>query len=41
MSYIYIYISNYDRNKFDAKSLKCTFVGYSNDDFGYKLCHIQ
>ena len=33
----YVHISDHDRNKIDVKSLKCTFIGYDVDDFGYKF----
>ena len=33
----YVHISDYARNKLDAKSVKCTLVGYGEDEFGYKL----
>ena len=26
-----------DRNKLEAKSVKCTFIGYGNDEFGYRF----
>ncbi|KAK0593076.1 hypothetical protein LWI29_030396 [Acer saccharum] len=29
--------SDHARNKLDAKSVKCTLVGYGEDEFGYKL----
>ena len=31
-----MHISDNSRNKLDAKSLKCTFIGYSGDEFGYR-----
>ena len=33
----YAYVSDHGGNKLDAKSLKCTFIGYGVDDFGYKF----
>ena len=37
----YVHISDHGRNKLDAKSLKCTFIGYGVDDFGYKFWDYQ
>jgi len=34
----YVYISDHVRDKLDAKSQKCTFIGYEIDEFGYRLC---
>nr|KYP32301.1 Retrovirus-related Pol polyprotein from transposon TNT 1-94 [Cajanus cajan] len=31
------YVLNDDRTKLDAKSIKCTFIGYGTDEFGYKF----
>ncbi|KAL2253255.1 UNVERIFIED_CONTAM: Retrovirus-related Pol polyprotein from transposon TNT 1-94 [Sesamum indicum] len=31
------YILNDDRTKLDAKSIKCTFIGYETDEFGYRF----
>ncbi|KAL2231966.1 UNVERIFIED_CONTAM: Retrovirus-related Pol polyprotein from transposon TNT 1-94 [Sesamum indicum] len=31
------YILNDDRTKLDAKSIKCTFIGYGTDEFGYRF----
>jgi hypothetical protein len=33
----YIHVSDHARSKLDAKSVKCTLVGYGEDEFGYKL----
>ena len=33
----YVYIGDHARNKIDDKSVKCTLVGYGEDEFGYKL----
>ncbi|KAI9153156.1 hypothetical protein LWI28_006810 [Acer negundo] len=33
----YVHVSDHARSKLDAKSLKCTLVGYGEDEFGYKL----
>ncbi|KAK0585008.1 hypothetical protein LWI29_022138 [Acer saccharum] len=33
----YVHIGDHARNKLDAKSVKCTLVGYGEDEFGYKL----
>ena len=33
----YVHISNHVRDKLDAKSQKCTFIGYGIDEFGYRL----
>jgi len=30
-------ISDQGRNKHDLKLKKCTFIGYSEDEFGYRL----
>ena len=30
-----------DRTKLDAKSKKCTFIGYGVDDFGYRLWDLK
>ena len=32
-----VHISDHDSNKLDTKSLKCTFIGYNINDFGYKF----
>jgi hypothetical protein len=31
------HIDNENRNKLEEKSKKCTFIGYSVNDFGYRL----
>ncbi|KAE8695714.1 hypothetical protein F3Y22_tig00110694pilonHSYRG00408 [Hibiscus syriacus] len=33
----YVYIDSAERNKLDAKSNKCVFVGYGGDEFGYQF----
>ena len=33
----YVHIGDHARNKLDAKSVKCTLLGYGEDEFGYKL----
>lgn len=33
----YVHLSDKVRDKLDAKSLKCTFIGYDGDEFGYRL----
>jgi hypothetical protein len=33
----YVHISDHARGKLDPKSLKCTFIGYGGDEFGYRL----
>ncbi|WVY99473.1 hypothetical protein V8G54_015558 [Vigna mungo] len=33
----YVHISDQGRNKLDPKSKKCTFIGYGEDEFGYRL----
>jgi transposase InsO family protein len=33
----YVHIADAERSKLDAKSVKCTFVGYGGDDFGYRF----
>jgi hypothetical protein len=30
-----VHISDHGKDKLDAKSQKCTFIGYGGDDFGY------
>ena len=37
----FVYIDKYDRMKIEAKSKKCTFIGYGVDDFGYCLCDFE
>jgi hypothetical protein len=32
-----VHISDHARGKLDPKSLKCTFIGYGGDEFGYRL----
>ena len=33
----YVHISDHGRNKLDPKSKKCIFLGYGEDEFGYRL----
>ena len=33
----FVHIDKDDRTKLEAKSKKCTFIGYEVDDFGYHL----
>ncbi|WVY97098.1 hypothetical protein V8G54_029249 [Vigna mungo] len=33
----YVHISDQGRNKLDPKSKKCIFIGYGEDEFGYRL----
>ncbi|KAI9198572.1 hypothetical protein LWI28_018376 [Acer negundo] len=33
----YVHVSDHTRSKLDVKSVKCTLVGYGEDEFGYKL----
>ena len=33
----FVHIDKDDRTKLEAKSKKCTFIGYRADDFGYRL----
>ena len=33
----YVHINSVDGTKLDAKSLKCTFIGYGVNDFGYRF----
>jgi len=33
----YVHISEHVRDKLDAKSQKCTFIGYGIDEFSYHL----
>ena len=33
----FVHIDKENRTKLDAKSKKCTFIGYRLDDFGYRL----
>ena len=37
----YVHISNHVRNNFDSKSLKCTFIGNGDEEFGYRLLDDQ
>ncbi|KAL3830794.1 hypothetical protein ACJIZ3_019596 [Penstemon smallii] len=33
----YVHISDHGRNKLDPKSKKCIFLGYGDDEFGYRI----
>lgn len=33
----YVHINKKNRKKLEAKSKKCTFIGYGVNDFGYRL----
>ena len=33
----YVHISDHGINKFDSKSIKCSFISYGANDFGYKF----
>jgi hypothetical protein len=33
----FVHINKENRTKLEAKSKKCTFIGYSVNDFGYRL----
>lgn len=33
----YVHISDQVRGKLDPKSLRCTFIGYGGDEFGYRF----
>ena len=33
----YVHISDHVKNKLDSKSLKCTFISYGDEKFGYRL----
>jgi hypothetical protein len=37
----YVHISDHARSKLDPKSVKCTFIGYGDDDFGYRFWNDQ
>ena len=37
----FVHIDKYDRTKVEAKSKKCTFIGYRVDDFGYRLWDLK
>ena len=37
----FVHIDKYDRTKLEAKSKKCTFIGYGVDDFGYRLWDLK
>jgi hypothetical protein len=33
----YVHVSDHAKSKLDAKLMKCTLVGYGEDEFGYNL----
>ena len=33
----YVHVSDHVRNKLDSKSLKCTFIGYGDEEFSYRF----
>ena len=33
----FVHVDKENRTKLDAKSHKCTFIGYGIDDYGYRL----
>ena len=37
----FVHIDKDDRTKLEAKSKKCTFIGYGVDDFGYHLWDLK
>ena len=37
----FFHIDKDDRTKLEAKSKKCTFIGYGVDDFGYRLWYFE
>ena len=37
----FVHIDKDDRKKLEAKSKKCTFIGYEVDDFGYRLWDLK
>ena len=37
----FFHIDKDDRTKLEAKSKKCTFIGYGVDDFGYRLWDLK
>ncbi|KAH9319282.1 hypothetical protein KI387_021051, partial [Taxus chinensis] len=38
---VFVHIDKDDRTKLEAKSEKCTFIGYGGDEFGYKCWSIK
>ncbi|KAH9319832.1 hypothetical protein KI387_021601, partial [Taxus chinensis] len=38
---VFVHIYNDDKTKLEAKSEKCTFIGYGGDDFGCKCWGIK
>lgn len=38
---LYVHVDVGSRSKFDPKFIKCTFVGYGSNKFGYKLWDYQ
>jgi hypothetical protein len=37
----FVHIDKENRTKLESKSKKCTFIGYSVNDFGYRLWDIE
>ena len=37
----FVHVDKENRTKLDAKSHKCTFIGYGIDDYGYRLWDFQ
>jgi hypothetical protein len=37
----FVHIDKENRTKLEAKSNKCTFIGYTVNDFGYRLCDYE
>ena len=37
----FVHFDKDDRTKIEAKSKKCTFIGYKVDDFGYRLWDLK
>ena len=38
---MFVHINKDDRTKLEAKSEKCTFIGYGGDEFGFKCWSIK
>ncbi|KAH9330624.1 hypothetical protein KI387_002732, partial [Taxus chinensis] len=38
---VFVHIDKDDRTKLEAKSEKCTFIGYGGDEFGFKCWSIK
>lgn len=37
----FVHIDKENRKKLDAKSMRCTFIGYGSDDFGFRLWNLE